>query len=144
MTSNISTEYSFYYLETGMFLGKTWYGPMQLLYLNTPLSCGAMEGCFDYLSQRVDVESGEVVNYQPSPPSENHEWDEAIKRWQLNAEAQKEYLDDRVARGELIQLDMQLIRYLAEDQAGILDQEGERRVSAIIARKAALRAKLKK
>jgi hypothetical protein len=38
-------------------------------------------GHYDGLCQRVDVQTGEVVDYQPPRPSPNHDWDEQTKRW---------------------------------------------------------------
>jgi hypothetical protein len=38
-------------------------------------------GDYDGLCQRVDVETGQVVDYQPSRPSQAHEWDAVTKRW---------------------------------------------------------------
>jgi len=79
-----STTYSFYRADDGHFTGarvtlahvtsidqetgeQTTAPDLGLLALNTPDGCVPMEGAFDYLSQRVDLETGEVVAYAPPP-----------------------------------------------------------------------------
>lgn len=46
---------------------------------------GAIEGTYDHLSQRVDLETGDVVDWQPPRPVgdeyTDHEWDTGTKRW---------------------------------------------------------------
>lgn len=60
--------------------------------LNTPPGHVAIEhpqgAMLDALSQRVDIETGAVVDYQPQQPSGDHEWSAATKRWQLTHDAQ--------------------------------------------------------
>lgn len=50
-----------------------------------PEGIGAIEGAYDHLSQRVDIETGEVVDWQPDKPEgdeyTDHEWDAGTKRW---------------------------------------------------------------
>lgn len=38
-------------------------------------------GDYDGLSQRVDVATGLVIDYQPNQPSANHVWNAGSKRW---------------------------------------------------------------
>lgn len=42
-----------------------------------------LAGDFDHLSQRVDLDTGEVIDYQPPATSPEHEWDERTRRWLL-------------------------------------------------------------
>jgi len=77
---------SFYHRETGLF------HPMNLtvsdesvIALNTPPDHLVIDGVHDRLSQRVDLVTGAVVDYQPPAPGADHEWDEITKRWKLNA-----------------------------------------------------------
>lgn len=51
----------------GTFLSGTYAGAEKWLEGNTPSGCVAIEGTFDFESQRVDLVSGEVVAYQPPP-----------------------------------------------------------------------------
>jgi hypothetical protein len=54
---------------------------------NTPRDHIAIEGDnFDLLSQRVGVATGLVVDRLPPQPSPDHEWNAAIRRWQLGPE----------------------------------------------------------
>jgi hypothetical protein len=46
-----------------------------------PEGHGCILGDYDGLSQRVDVETFQVVDYQPRRPSENHQWNSQAKRW---------------------------------------------------------------
>jgi hypothetical protein len=69
------------YNETGVFTGVSIDCPTEHLDQNVPEGCGCIMGAFDTLSQRVDTETGLVVDYQPPSPSLNHEWDTVTKRW---------------------------------------------------------------
>src|SRR5271155_4060761 len=89
--------YSVYERANGRFTGERyrssdlkWKGP------TLPATQAAITGAFDHLSQRVDLQTGEVVDYQPTQPSADHTWSPATKRWQLNATAQAT-LDARAA-----------------------------------------------
>lgn len=79
------TEWSFYDLETGLFTGGTFGGIEEFVAANTPPGCGARAGTHDYLSRRVDLETGEIVDWQPPKPAgdefTDHEWDGGIRRW---------------------------------------------------------------
>lgn len=137
------TKWSFYRLADGIFTSATYAASDDThLSVNTPSGCSAIKGSFDLLSQRVDIETGEVVDYQPLRPSTDHEWNMETKRWQLTAEAQAIDNADRQARAELVRLDAQSHRYVAESVAGVIDDEGKRRLSAILARKEMLRKQL--
>ena len=52
---------------------------------NTPAGHVAIEGRFDHLSQRVNLETGQVEDYQPPAPADDElrtwAWDEATRRW---------------------------------------------------------------
>ena len=53
--------------------------------LNTPAGHVAVPGCHDHLSRRLDVETGEVVDWQPpAPPADEFTswaWDADARRW---------------------------------------------------------------
>ncbi len=59
---------SFYHRETGLFNGThlTVSGP-EMVRLNTPADHIAIDGHHDALSRRVDVATGQVVDYRPAP-----------------------------------------------------------------------------
>jgi len=73
--------YSIYDLQTGLFTGVTVSCRPQHLSANVPDGCGCLLGEYDALSQRVNTETGDVVDYVPPRPSDRHEWNDAIKRW---------------------------------------------------------------
>ena len=82
----MSTRWHFYDLDTGVFsmasIGTT---SRDTALANIPPGHGLHEGGVDPLSQRLDVESGEVIDYQPPAPPDDanvtHEWDTQTKRW---------------------------------------------------------------
>lgn len=74
--------YSHYRLDTGEILAFS----EKCLEPPTPAEgFGILEGTYDHLSQRVDLDTGEVVDWQPDKPAgddyTDHEWDEGAKRW---------------------------------------------------------------
>ena len=75
--------WSFYISLTGMFTGCTFTGPLKSLQQNTPPGCSAIEGSFDHLSQRVDLATDKVIDYQPDAPMSTAEyiWEWRDKRW---------------------------------------------------------------
>lgn len=73
--------YSIYSLATGLFTGRTISVPGHALDVNVPEGCSVMLDHYDKLSQRVDTETGQVIDYVPTPPSNNHQWNEQTRRW---------------------------------------------------------------
>jgi hypothetical protein len=60
-----------------------------------------IEGAFDHLSQRVDIQTGDVVDYQPPRPSDDHEWNAVTKRWQRPESVELALAQGRRARAEI-------------------------------------------
>ena len=81
----MSGAFSFYEAASGLFVGVRYAGPLANLAANTPPGCAAIEGTFDHLAQRVDLASGQVVDYQPPAPpdtaTETYAWDAPTRRW---------------------------------------------------------------
>lgn len=79
------STWTFYQSATGLLVGRTFSGPAEDLPANTPADCSAIEGHFDHLCQRVDLEAGLVVDYQPPAPAADvftdWAWDEVTRRW---------------------------------------------------------------
>lgn len=80
------TEYSFWRAADGIFLPLIMTLPsVAALEANMPPGCVAIEGRFDHLSQRVDLETDQVVDYQPPAPPDDAmqtwSWSVSIKRW---------------------------------------------------------------
>lgn len=65
---------------TGVFTGRRFSRPCEAGPLATLL-----EGHFDHLSERIDLATGEVVDYRPPAPPDDElrtwAWDETTKRW---------------------------------------------------------------
>lgn len=95
------STWSFYDKETGLFDGSSYSCDHDEFVEANARGRGFLEGRFDRLSQRVDVETGDVVGYQPPPPSADHEWDETTKRWNLSAKAQAIIDDHDTAMAEI-------------------------------------------
>jgi hypothetical protein len=76
-------DWSFYDVASGALVGRTFHGPLAYLAQNTPPGCAAVEGVHDHLSQRVDLASGAVVDWQPPAPADTefftHAW--VARRW---------------------------------------------------------------
>lgn len=105
---------SFYHKETGAIHPNCFFSTNErAIALNTPAGFAVIDGHLDCLSQRVDVATGKVVDYQPPSPSADHEWNAATKRWQLNAAASAKAsaaLAARLRIGEIEQLSTRLAR----------------------------------
>lgn len=98
--------FSFYRLDTGEIIGRRFSGSD--LEANTPQGCGAIAGSFDRLSQRVDLDTGQVVDYQPPQPDADHEWNAERRRWVkrpavLLRERRREAALAEIARVEIAQ-----------------------------------------
>lgn len=75
----------FYDLQTGVFSGKSLGGPVDWVDSNTPDGMGAWSGPVDPKSQRVDIATGELIDYQPPKPADTSDtvwtWDYDSRRW---------------------------------------------------------------
>ena len=120
------STYSFYHPETGQ-IHRQAFGTddARMLKANTPAGYVATPGCLDPLSQRIDVTTGEVVDYQPPSPSPDHEWNATTKRWQINAAVTAKAEAHRSALASIAALEtsgVRAVRELALGQAGALDR----------------------
>lgn len=75
--------YSIYDQATGIFKDKRFSGSPDMLLdqLRVDIGCSFILGEYDHLSQRVDLQTGEVVDYIPPQPTPRHEWNPETKRW---------------------------------------------------------------
>ncbi len=85
----MSTYVHFYDSRTGLFTGVSIHTNLtdpksvkQFIAENTPEAHGAYVGYVDTLAQKIDVATGQLVEYQPPAPSPRHEWNPVTKRWQ--------------------------------------------------------------
>lgn len=99
-------QYQFYHKETGVFGAKVFTTTSEdALTLNMPADHASREGVADHLSQRVDVATGALIDYQPPAPSPDHEWQAETKRWELAAAVQTKRDDTRAARQRIAYLE---------------------------------------
>jgi hypothetical protein len=110
----------FYHKDTGLFHGRNLMTDNpDLIASNTPLNHIAIEGGdFDLLSQRVDVATGLVVDRLPPQPSTDHEWNTAIRRWQLKPEVVAIEDARRNALERIRFLELKALRSLREHALG--------------------------
>lgn len=87
--------WSFYRLDTGEFTGRRFSGPEDAVEINTPSGCGSVEGRHDKSLQRLDLQSGLVV--QREQPQEEVER-ELRDRRSAAARTQIRELEQRQAR----------------------------------------------
>jgi hypothetical protein len=85
----MSSYVHFYDMTTGQFSGVSIHTNLtapkdvkKFIAENTPAGHGAYVGYVDALSQKMDVASGQLVDYRPPQPSPKHEWNPTTKRWQ--------------------------------------------------------------
>ena len=109
---------------------------------NCPPGHKVIEGHFDRLSQRVDVATGEVVDYQPPPPSPDHEWEPVSKRWRLSAAATEREGRQAAVRAQIIALEQAQARPVREVALGIGGADARQRLAAIEGQIAELRKQL--
>lgn len=100
------STWSFFAASTGMLTGQRFTGPRDALEANTPAGCESVAGAFDYLSQRVDLESGEVVDWTPPAPADDElqtwSWDAARRRWIATPTTAAHWQAVRARRNELL------------------------------------------
>lgn len=108
---------------------------------NIPPEHGAIDGHHDHMRKRVNVETGEVIDYQPPAPSAEHVWDEASKTWNLNAGAMAKIERRRTAYARIAVLESSTLRSLREHALGY--DGAEQKLKDIDAEIAALRSDLK-
>ena len=106
---------SFYHRESGLLNGTHLLSSDEsAVKLNTPIDHVAIEGHHDPLRRRVNVETGELIDYQPPPPSADHVWDDGTKTWQLSAAAAAKIERRRTASGRIAFLESSQHRVVRE------------------------------
>jgi hypothetical protein len=132
---------SFYHRETGLFNGNHLIASDDAaVKLNTPLDHIAIDGHYDHLSKKVDVESGQVVDYQPAPPSAEHEWNTSTRRWQLRAAVAECQQRHAAALARIAALEAAQHRPMRELAVNSQSVEARKRLEAIESEIASLRA----
>ncbi len=114
--------------------------------LNTPPDHVAVDqpasGPLDPLSQKVDVATGKVIDWQPPQPSDDHEW--RGRRWRLTATAEEQQRRRTLAiirRGELLEQQHDLMRRLVLNPQ---DEDARTALAALHAEMESLQADLQR
>jgi hypothetical protein len=136
-------RWSFYDELTGAISKRTYQGPERYLDRNTPTGHVAIAGEYDWLSQRVDVATGEVVAYRPPQPDAEHEWNATIRRWVKRPDIVARDNRDAAAREKLREIDLARIRPLAELAMNPLDAAALARLTSLEAQAVEAREDLK-
>ena len=106
--SDVSTHVHIYDLKTGLFTGQSHHTNVKdpaalasFIDASTPSGHGAYIGKYvDYLSKKVDVHTGLLIEYQPPQPSRKHVWNPETKRWQVKNREQRDLTLARIAQLE--------------------------------------------
>ncbi|MBX5462033.1 MAG: hypothetical protein IRZ28_13210 [Steroidobacteraceae bacterium] len=114
----------------------------EVIRFNTPAGCVAIEGVFDPLSQRVDLETKQVVDWQPPQPSADHEWNSETRRWVKRVEVIASEVKRAQARAQIEALEVKQMRPLRELLVDPNDTGARARLQSIDAEIAALRRDL--
>ena len=123
---------SFYHKDTGLLNGQHFCtSDEQNIALNTPPDHIAIDGHHDHLSKRVDITTGEVIDYQPPQPSKHHEWNDDTKRWVINADRQAKIDAHHVALQKIDTLEATQNRFLREVHLGVNVEKATARLKAI-------------
>jgi hypothetical protein len=140
-------HFHFYDETTGVLHGNTLFvnsrdGHEEMAAANCPAGHRPVEGTYDPLSQRIDVATGEAVDYQPPRPSLEHEWSAERRRWLPNVAAQGKAAAAAAARARiaaLLEEQHDLVRRAIVDPR---DAAARTQLGEIEAQIAALRAQL--
>lgn len=79
-----------------------------------PVGCGMLDGTHDHLSKRVDLTTGQIVDYQPPQPSGEHEWNGASRRWEKRLDVLEREWRRSAAIQEREQLERQQLRSMSD------------------------------
>lgn len=126
----MKATYAIYNEQTGIFVSR-WTGSISQLECNIPAGHKAVPGNFDLLSNRVDLETGNVVPYQPPRPSDDHDWDTQTMRWRKSDDVQDWELKRIAAIQKIELLEKQQARPLRELRKNANDAEANRRLDEI-------------
>lgn len=123
---------SYYHKSSGLLTGSLYtFSDDLAVALNTPDDHIAIDGHHDHLSKRVNIETGDVVDYQPPCPSEHHEWNDDTKRWVINADRQAKLDAHHGALQKINTLEATQNRFLREVHLGVNVAKATARLKAI-------------
>jgi|SRR3990172_8187499 len=121
------TNVSFYRIKDGIFIGQQWAGDVVDLLRHVPEGCAAVPGQFDHLSQRVDLATGEIVDYVPPKPADTEftQWerDEKAKRWVAKpTRAAIRHAERKQTIAQIVALESGKVRAMSDVLLGIGDR----------------------
>lgn len=135
-------KFNFYDKTTGMLHGKMVATNLEDIESahrfaqgNAPEGHAFIEGHYDPLSQRVDVETKEVLDYKPPSPSNDHEWNADHKRWFIKKGVQDKLDKREIALSKIALLESQQPRLFREMNLPSIPKATEREVDAVISKR---------
>ena len=133
---------SFYHKVSGLFHPRhLMTSDPESIALNTPQDHIAIEGDhYDRRSQRIDIDTGKVVDLLTEQPSSDHQWNGTDRRWQIKPEVAAKEETRRHAMLRITQLEQSGIRSLRELALG--EAKAADRLKALDTEIAALRKAL--
>jgi len=141
-------RWSLYDSKTGLFSSRRLNCSEAAARANTPAGMSLLAGHHDPLTHRVDVATGLVVDYQPPPPSPDHELNAnpltGRARWVKRAEVSEMERRDRRARADIERLERQQLRPLRELALDPSNAEARQWLEAIEGEIATARAALQR
>jgi hypothetical protein len=140
--------YHLYHATTGLFVGQTFdtnlydaKAAADFARSNTPAGHAVYEGnVADHGSQRVDITTGKLINYQPPQPSADDEWNADLKRWVVKADVLAKQQASAAALAQINALESKGIRAMRELALGMAGAHD--RLASIEVEIAALRTAL--
>lgn len=75
---------SIYSLADGVFTGRRVTGDERVIAEQTPDGCGSIDGHHDHLTRRVDLVTGQVIDYLPPKPA-----DDELRCWVLSEDGRR-------------------------------------------------------
>lgn len=136
-------HYSFYHKDSGVVHPSRFATTREdAVVSNTPLDHIAIEGALDPFSQRVDVQTGQVMDWQPPQPSPDHEWDASKRRWRTSEQAEQRHQRAAAALLGIRDLEASQLRPMRELAIDPSNAEARKRLEAIEAEIASLRGDL--
>jgi len=137
-------EVHFYDEKTGIFSGHAIRvskgSAKRIVRANTPEGHRPYIGPVDHLSQRVEVETGNLVAYQPPAPDADHEWNG--KRWVKRAEVVERERRRAQILARIGELEARQARPMRELMLDPTNEEERRRLAEIRAQITAARAEI--
>lgn len=129
--------YSFFFLDTGRFTGAVRRTNRPIEAIRAPDGQGVRLGEFDHLSQKIELATSEVVDYQPPAPDADHEWihdddhGNRVRRWRLKPEVAERQARRAAALARIADLERKQERAVREHLLGVVPTDEDRAAGAM-------------